>query len=283
MLLFAYDQDCESAIGDRVVRLLRRVRGSCYGDGGSRKKDFASLVVGAHCLGALLRLNRIEREKLRGRRLLNDGDISFSVGDEGKSIRRVPAGCVCAGAGSKAGEHFRCCNIEHLRRLVLSADKDAIVLLVDGKSGWSGDANQLDMAPYFEGLRIEGADLVLVFESDMDKAVHANAGSFAVISDRDRSHKFSLGSVDDGDIVGAVIVGEDTIGTRVVDAVRPFADHIAAVVAGHAGGEPCGVAQRYRRGEPLFCMGVQNFHFDIGKQDIGRQLGSVTTQQGAST
>src|SRR5580692_8373006 len=137
MLLFAYDQDCESALSDRLARLLRRVGGSCYDDGGCRKKDFAGLVVEGHCLRALLCLNRIERDKLHGRLLLNDGDISFSVGDEGKSIRRVPAGCVCAGAGGKTGEHFRGCNIEHLRRPVVPANKDAIVLPVDGKSGWS--------------------------------------------------------------------------------------------------------------------------------------------------
>ena len=89
MLLFAYDQDCESALSDRLVRLLRRVGGRRYDDGGGRKKDFAGLVVECHCLGALLRLNRIKRDKLRGRILLNDGDISFSVGDEGTTIFTV--------------------------------------------------------------------------------------------------------------------------------------------------------------------------------------------------
>ena len=76
MLLLAYDQNCESALSDGLLRLLRRVGGGCYDDGGCRKKDVAGLVVEGHCLGALLRLNRIERDKLRGRLLLNDGDVS---------------------------------------------------------------------------------------------------------------------------------------------------------------------------------------------------------------
>lgn len=105
MLLLAYDQNCESALSDGLLRLLRRVGGGCYDDGGCRKKDVAGLVVEGHCLGALLRLNRIERDKLRGRLLLNDGDVSFSVGDEGESVLCVPAGSDCAGAGGKGGEH----------------------------------------------------------------------------------------------------------------------------------------------------------------------------------
>jgi len=29
----------------------------------------------------------------------------------------------------------------------------------------------------------------------------------------------------------------------------------------------------------FFCVGAENLQFDIGKQDIGRQLGSLTAQQ----
>src|ERR1017187_5454190 len=225
MLLLAYDQNSESALGDGFLRLLRRVGGGCYNDGGCRKKDFAGLVVEGHCLGALLRLNRIERDKLRGRLLLNYGDVSFSVGYEGEAVLRVPAGSVCAGASGKAGEHLGRWNIEHLRCLVVAAYKNAIVLPVDCKSGRSGDAVQRNMALDFEGRRIEGADLALVFEGDIDEAILAEPGALAVAADRYRAHNFSLGCVDDGDIVRTVIVGEDAIGTRVVvDAVRPFAD-----------------------------------------------------------
>src|ERR1035441_535258 len=81
------------------------------------------------------------------------------------------------------------------------------------------------MALYFEGLRIEGADLALVLGGDIDEAILTEPCALAVAADRYRSHNFSLGCVDDGDIVRAVIVGEDAISTRVVvDAVRPFAN-----------------------------------------------------------
>src|ERR1700723_3506284 len=33
-------------------------------------------------------------------------------------------------------------------------------------------------------------------------------------------------------------------------------------------------------GSRFFCVGVQNLQFDIREHDIGRQLGSLTTQQG---
>jgi hypothetical protein len=142
-------------------------------------------------LGALLRLNRIERDKLGGRLFLNDGDISFSVGDEGEPVLGVPAGSVCSGTGGKGSEHLGGSNIEHLRCLVVSADKDAIVLPVDGKPGWSGDANQRDMALYFEGLRVKGADFALVFEGDIDEAILADACAFAVTADRNRMTEIS--------------------------------------------------------------------------------------------
>src|SRR5579862_2459134 len=225
MLLLAYDQNCESALSDGLLRLLRRVGGRCYDNGGCRKQYFAGLVVEGHCFSALLGLNRIERDKLRGRLLLNDGDVSFSVGDEGESVLRVPAGSVCAGAGGKAGEHPGGWNIEHLRGLVVAADKDAIVLPVDCKPGWCGDAFQRNVALYFEGLRIKGADLALVFEGDIHEAILAEPSAPTVTADHDRSHNFPLGCIDNGDIVRAVIVGEDAIGTRVVvDAVGTFAD-----------------------------------------------------------
>src|ERR1700677_4178618 len=173
MMLLAYDQNCEGALSDGLLRLLRRVGGRCHDDGSCWKKYLAGLVVEGHCLGALLRLNRIEREKLPGRLLTNDGDVSFSVGDEGESVLRVPAGSVCAGAGGKGGEHLGGCNIEHLRRLIVAADKNAIVLPVDGESGWSGDANQRNVALHFEGPRIECADLAFVFEGDIYEAILA--------------------------------------------------------------------------------------------------------------
>src|SRR5450756_2083081 len=80
------------------------------------------------------------------------------------------------------------------------------------------------MALYFESLRIERSNLVLVFQRDVDQPVLPGDHAFAIAVYPSRTNHFASRSIDCRDVMGAMIVRKDPVGLLVVvDSVATLA------------------------------------------------------------
>src|ERR1035438_1312825 len=149
LLRYADDQYSESAFRNRALWLLSRICSGSHHHGCCGQEYLSGLAVEGHRLSALLRLNRIERNKLTRRLLLNHRDRPVSVRDECERIFLIPSSGIGAGACCKAGDLLAGRAINDQRRLVVAGNNNAVVLRVNGETRGRFNAIQRNVALHF--------------------------------------------------------------------------------------------------------------------------------------
>ena len=93
----------------------------------------------------------------------------------------------------------------------MPTDEEAVILGIDSYAGRRVDTFERDMALDLQRLRVEDAELVLVFKRHVDHAVLTSDDAFAIAANRNSADNLAAGAVNCGDVVGAMVVGEDTV------------------------------------------------------------------------
>jgi len=93
----------------------------------------------------------------------------------------------------------------------MSTNKKTIVSDIDSYPCRGFDTFEREMRFNFERLRIKSTELVLVLWRNIDEAVFTPDNTLTVTTDRDRANNCAAGCVNRSNVMGAMIICEDTV------------------------------------------------------------------------